>query len=106
MLKEASHKLTGNDRFEGFGIDLIHELSVMSGFKYEFHVQEDKSSGNPDKTGKWSGMIGEVLAEVSINTCFNYYYGHLLNALFTSQIHITLQKKAALLFFMSRKEIW
>lgn len=66
MLKEASHKLSGNDRFEGFGIDLIHELSLMSGFNYTFEVQVDKSSGNPDKNGKWNGMIGEVLAGVSI----------------------------------------
>ncbi|XP_073988770.1 glutamate receptor ionotropic, kainate 2-like isoform X2 [Rhodnius prolixus] len=63
MLREASKKLVGNDRFEGFGIDLIHELSLMSGFNYTFHVQEGGSSGNPDKvTGKWDGMIGEVLA--------------------------------------------
>lgn len=66
MLKEASHKLSGNDRFEGFGIDLIHELSLMSGFNYTFRVQVDRSSGNPDKNGKWNGMIGEVLAGVSI----------------------------------------
>ena len=65
MLKEASQKLNGNDRFEGFGIDLIHELSLMSGFNYTFQVQEDKSSGNPNPiTGKWNGMIGEVLAGV------------------------------------------
>ena len=69
MLKEASSKLSGNDRFEGFGIDLIHELSLMSGFNYTFHVQADKSSGNPDKNGKWNGMIGEVLAGVSTNKC-------------------------------------
>ncbi|RZF41431.1 hypothetical protein LSTR_LSTR000145 [Laodelphax striatellus] len=63
MLKETSHKLTGNERFEGFGIDLIHELSLKCGFNYTFRLQPDKSSGNPNpKTGKWNGMIGEVLA--------------------------------------------
>ncbi|BET00802.1 kainate selective glutamate receptor activity [Nesidiocoris tenuis] len=66
MLKEDSRQLTGNDRFEGFGIDLIHELSMMSGFNYTFHVQEDKSSGSPktleNGTRVWSGMIGEILA--------------------------------------------
>ncbi|XP_014247016.1 glutamate receptor ionotropic, kainate 2-like isoform X2 [Cimex lectularius] len=61
MLKEASKPLSGNDRFEGFGIDLIHELSLMSGFNYTFVVREDKSSGNPLKSGKWTGMIGDVL---------------------------------------------
>ncbi|KAK9498543.1 hypothetical protein O3M35_003152 [Rhynocoris fuscipes] len=62
MLKESHHTLKGNDRFEGFCIDLIHELSLMSGFNYTFKEQEDKSSGNPGKDGKWTGMIGEVLA--------------------------------------------
>nr|APZ81409.1 glutamate receptor ionotropic 1 [Adelphocoris lineolatus] len=66
MLKEDSRQLMGNDRFEGFGIDLIHELSMMSGFNYTFRVQEDKSSGSPktleNGTRVWSGMIGEVLA--------------------------------------------
>uniref|UniRef100_A0A0K8T954 Glutamate receptor, ionotropic kainate 2 n=1 Tax=Lygus hesperus TaxID=30085 RepID=A0A0K8T954_LYGHE len=66
MLKEDSRQLMGNDRFEGFGIDLIHELSLMSGFNYTFRVQEDKSSGSPktleNGTRVWSGMIGEVLA--------------------------------------------
>nr|APZ81407.1 ionotropic receptor 75q [Adelphocoris lineolatus] len=66
MLKESKYTLVGNDRFEGFGIDLIHELSEMTGFNYTFRVQEDKSSGNPttlpNGTRVWNGMIGEVLA--------------------------------------------
>ncbi|BET00801.1 kainate selective glutamate receptor activity [Nesidiocoris tenuis] len=66
MLKESSFALVGNDRFEGFGVDLIHELSEMTGFNYTFRVQEDKSSGNPvtlpNGTRVWNGMIGEVLA--------------------------------------------
>ncbi|KAF6211502.1 hypothetical protein GE061_012014 [Apolygus lucorum] len=66
MLKEDPRQLIGNERFEGFGIDLIHELSLMSGFNYTFRVQEDKSSGSPktleNGTRVWSGMIGEVLA--------------------------------------------
>uniref|UniRef100_A0A1B6CLB4 Glutamate receptor n=2 Tax=Clastoptera arizonana TaxID=38151 RepID=A0A1B6CLB4_9HEMI len=62
MLKENKNSLVGNDRFEGLGIDIIHELSLINGFNYTFKVQEDKSSGNPNpKTGKWSGMLGEVL---------------------------------------------
>lgn len=66
MLKETASKLVGNDRFEGMGIDVIHELSILHGFNYTFRLQVDGSSGNPDKfTGKWTGMIGEVLSGVS-----------------------------------------
>lgn len=66
MLKETTSKLTGNDRFEGFGIDLIKELSAMLGFNYTFMIQEDGQNGNYDrKTKKWNGMIGEIIAGVS-----------------------------------------
>nr|WHU27577.1 NMDA receptor 3 [Matsumurasca onukii] len=63
MLKETSDKLSGNDRYEGMGIDVIQELASLHGFNYTFRLQTDGSSGNPDKkTGKWTGMIGEVLS--------------------------------------------
>ncbi|XP_025421709.1 glutamate receptor ionotropic, kainate 3-like isoform X2 [Sipha flava] len=62
MVKLSSNTLEGNDRYEGFGIDLIKELSEMSGFNYTFIIQEDSNSGYKDeKTKKWSGMIGEVI---------------------------------------------
>ncbi|XP_031634001.1 glutamate receptor ionotropic, kainate 2-like isoform X2 [Contarinia nasturtii] len=58
MLRDSSMQLTGNDRFEGFGIDIIFELSQMLGFKYEFRLQEDKDYGSINKvTKEWTGMI-------------------------------------------------
>uniref|UniRef100_A0A1B6MI21 Ionotropic glutamate receptor C-terminal domain-containing protein n=1 Tax=Graphocephala atropunctata TaxID=36148 RepID=A0A1B6MI21_9HEMI len=63
MLKETTNKLDGNDKYEGIGIDVIHELSLMNGFNYTFREQEDGSSGNPNNvTGKWDGMIGKVIS--------------------------------------------
>ena len=38
MLKETSQKLVGNDRYEGFCIDLIDEISKHLGFNYTFSV--------------------------------------------------------------------
>lgn len=68
MFKETTAKLEGNDKYEGMGIDVIHELSLLNGFNYTFREQKEGGAGNPDKvTGKWDGMIGEVLANVSIN---------------------------------------
>ncbi|CAD7092220.1 unnamed protein product [Hermetia illucens] len=62
MLKETSQKLTGNDQYEGFGIELIHELSLMLGFNYTFLIQEDKVYGSYNKeTKQWSGMIKEII---------------------------------------------
>lgn len=68
MVKLSSNTLEGNDRYEGFGIDLIKELSEMSGFNYTFTIQEDFNSGYiDDKTKKWTGMIGEVINGVIMN---------------------------------------
>lgn len=66
MLTESSTMKTGNDRYEGFAIDIIHELSKILHFNYTFVEQIDKDYGNPDpKTGKWSGMIGRIMNKVS-----------------------------------------
>lgn len=58
MLRDSSMPLVGNDRFEGFGIDVIHELSLMLGFKYQFQLQEDGVYGSLNNvTKEWNGMI-------------------------------------------------
>lgn len=79
MLKETSAQLTGNDRFEGFGIDIIHELSVMLGFKYEFRLQEDGAYGslNPE-TKEWNGMIGAIRARVCFCSAITTMYVSLI----------------------------
>ena len=65
MLKESAAQLTGNDRLEGFGIDLIHELSLMLGFNYTFTLQLDGVYGSPDPvTGEWNGMMRELMDHV------------------------------------------
>lgn len=68
MLKETHETLTGNDRFEGFGIDLIQKLSEMEGFNYTFILREDKQNGakDPNPPHRWSGMIGDLLEFVSL----------------------------------------
>lgn len=66
MLKESPENLVGNDRFEGYGIDLIQKLSEMEGFNYTFIVREDKANGVFNETlGKWTGMIGDLLEKVN-----------------------------------------
>ena len=66
MFKEDSEALHGNDRFEGYNVDLIKEIADILGFNYTFKVVEDGSYGsfNP-KNKTWNGMIGELLAQVS-----------------------------------------
>lgn len=61
MLKETTINLSGNDRFEGFCIDLIFELSQILFFNYTFEIQEDGVYGKPGRNGKWTGMLGKVI---------------------------------------------
>ncbi|XP_035685555.1 glutamate receptor 1-like [Branchiostoma floridae] len=56
------NNVTGNDRFQGFCMDLFSWISTELGFKYEYYEVEDGQFGIYDsKTGKWNGMIGDVL---------------------------------------------
>jgi glutamate receptor, ionotropic, invertebrate len=65
MLKEASQKLSGNDRFEGFGVELIQEIAMMLGFNYSFKLQHDGAYGSLNKqTGEWNGMLREIIDQV------------------------------------------
>jgi hypothetical protein len=65
MLRESTVALKGNDQFEGFGIELIHELSLMLGFNYTFELQLDNVYGSyNNKTKQWTGMIQQLLKEV------------------------------------------
>ncbi|XP_049872847.1 glutamate receptor ionotropic, kainate 2-like isoform X2 [Pectinophora gossypiella] len=62
MLKESSTKLEGNNRYEGFGIELIDELAKMNEFNYTFEIQADGVYGSLDKkTNKWNGMMEKVM---------------------------------------------
>lgn len=65
MLKESPIQLYGNERFEGYGVDLIAELATMENFNYTFVVREDGKNGeyNPN-TDEWEGMIGDIMKNV------------------------------------------
>lgn len=66
MLKQSSTIMTGNDRYEGFAIDIIQEMSKILGFNYTFQVQSDNIYGSLNKkTGQWNGMLGKIIAGVS-----------------------------------------
>lgn len=49
MRKEAAEKLSGNDQFEGYGIDLIHEIATLLGFNYSFRLVPDGRYGGLNK---------------------------------------------------------
>ena len=88
MLKESAEILRGNDRFEGFVVDVIDEVSKILGFKYILQMVSDGNYGSivstsniqsflnrfdlftkkwsldfikDQSTGEWNGIIRELL---------------------------------------------
>lgn len=72
MYKKGYENMTGNDRFEGYCVELLHELSKILDFKYELYLVHDNKFGARLSDGSWNGMIGEVLAGVSL--CVEFHF--------------------------------
>lgn len=70
MQKESMTTLSGNERYEGFGVDIIQEISQILEFNYTLQVVPDYGALN-ERTGKWSGMLGKIIADVSIERMRN-----------------------------------
>lgn len=58
-LRESPTTLTGNERYEGYIVDLIDQIAKALDFKYELQIVEDGRYGSSDN-GQWNGLIGEV----------------------------------------------
>lgn len=58
--------LEGNDRYEGYAVDLIDAIAKDLGFKYEFQAFDATFPiGAMDKkTKKWNGLIRKLLDQV------------------------------------------
>lgn len=69
--------LTGNDKYEGYCIDLLDAIASSEHFdnnmKYVIREVADNSYGRKDADGRWNGMIGELLSGVRRGCCSCYY---------------------------------
>ncbi|XP_030636960.1 glutamate receptor ionotropic, kainate 2 [Chanos chanos] len=62
MFKKSDKPLYGNDRFEGYCIDLLRELASILGFTYEVRLVEDgKYGAQEESSGQWNGMVRELM---------------------------------------------
>lgn len=61
MRKDSAEKLTGNNQFEGYAIDLVHEISKILGFNYTFRLVPDGRYGSLNKlTGLGSIFFSKI----------------------------------------------
>ncbi|XP_036416802.1 glutamate receptor ionotropic, kainate 4 [Colossoma macropomum] len=62
MLKSNYQDLEGNDRYEGFCVDMLKELADILKFKYRIKLVSDGVYGVSGTNGTWTGMVGELIA--------------------------------------------
>jgi hypothetical protein len=64
MMKREKHYV-GNDRFYGYGVDLLDAIAAMIGFEYTLELVPDGVYGVQDpETGEWSGIVRQLMTYV------------------------------------------
>lgn len=67
MMKKNYEMFEGNERYEGYCVDLVVEIVKYCGFKYKLIIVGDGKYGVRDVDMKiWNGMVGEFVYGVSI----------------------------------------
>lgn len=64
MFRNSSKNLIGNDRFEGFCIDLLDALAELCNFNYTIYQVADNKYGSQNQNGEWNGLVKEILDNV------------------------------------------
>jgi ionotropic glutamate receptor len=64
MLRNRGN-FSGNERYEGFCIDLLKEIAHMVGFAYRIELVPDGKYGVYDyETGEWNGIVRQLMDKV------------------------------------------
>ncbi|CAM4668058.1 unnamed protein product [Leuciscus chuanchicus] len=70
MLKKNWELYDGNEKYEGYCVDLAFEIAKHIGFKYQISIVPDGKYGARDPETKiWNGMVGELVygkAEIAV----------------------------------------
>uniref|UniRef100_A0A8C5CYQ4 Glutamate receptor n=1 Tax=Gadus morhua TaxID=8049 RepID=A0A8C5CYQ4_GADMO len=62
MLRPNHQALEGNERYQGFCVDMLKELGDILKFKYRIRLVGDGHYGVPGANGTWTGMVGELIS--------------------------------------------
>ncbi|KAM9833099.1 glutamate receptor 1a isoform 3-T3 [Syngnathus typhle] len=62
MLKKKHEHLVGNDKYEGYIVELAAEIAKHVGYQYQLKIVSDGKYGARDaETKMWNGMVGELV---------------------------------------------
>ena len=56
---------TGNDKYEGYCVDLLEAVAGMLDFRYQLYMVPDGQFGSRKADGSWTGMVREIISAVS-----------------------------------------
>ena len=59
--------------FEGFCVDMLHEIASIVGFQYVIRVVPDGKYGAPDTHNVWNGMVRELIDKVKYAIFVSFY---------------------------------
>lgn len=65
-LKKSEQPLIGNEKYQGFCVDLLEEIAQIVGFQYEIIIVADGRYGAPDNNKVWTGMVQEIITKVNV----------------------------------------
>lgn len=96
MLRQNHQELEGNERYEGFCVDMLKELADILKFKYRIRLVGDGLYGVPGANGSWTGMVGELISRVckyrrthrlrcSLQTTMNYHINRIIYTVHVSK---------------------
>ena len=65
-MRKSDPLLRGNDRFEGYCVDLLREIATILEFNYSIKLVDDGQYGAPTgPNGEWTGMVKELIDKVT-----------------------------------------
>ena len=102
----AMRNLSGNERYEGFCVDLIREIAQRVGFNYTIRLAPEAKYGISDPiTGEWNGIVRELMDRVEYQTLSTIFLLVQLCRILPFFFKLNLNFYVCLLF-TDRKPIW
>lgn len=67
MIKESPRTLHGNDKYEGFVIDVMDAIAKIENFTYVIVINSEGNGAYDPVRHSWTGMIADILTKVCIS---------------------------------------
>jgi len=63
---DEANDIKPDHRYRGYLVDLLEALSKHASFTYSLYAVHDRQRGSRQRDGTWTGLVGEIIAGVSL----------------------------------------